>query len=222
MRSLLWPALVSLLVSTSGIVSRADLILPPSGSNRDETKAIAVKFRIVNRGPRPAYIQGIRQDQDHLVLNFFYHADLEGWKPFIDYLPCDSPLCDQIGGLPKPCPKGAMIPIGLGPSGSPAAMVEYLWEGRLYERTEALMEHARGQYCYRPVVPRKGTLRVEVEYSESLSDNHAQPGEKAYPGRIGPRAKSAIELSLPPTQPVMEISLFEAAPGGESGRSVPR
>jgi len=222
MRSRLLAATLSFFFLSIQSLSHADLIVPPPAAAPGEARPTAVRFRIINRSPHPVYLQGYHQDQDHLILNFFYREAQGGWKPFLDYLPCDSPSCREIGRLPKSCPKGTMIPILVGAAGGENAMFEYLWEGRLFDRTEAMLEHHRGQYCYRPIIPATGTLRVEVEYSQSFWDTPVKPGEPSYPGRIGPREKSVIEFQLPPVQPMMELFLFAPPSEGESHKFEPR
>jgi hypothetical protein len=224
---LLVSAFLALFLTQVISYSHADLILPRPLPRPEEGNPKAVRLRIVNRNARPIYLQGMRQDpnridRDRLVLNVFYRGASGGWQPFLDYLPCDLPQCHEMGGPREGCPKGAPIAIPLGPAGGANAVYDVLWEGKLYERTEAIFEEKRGEYCYRPFVPAGGTLRIEVEYSETISDEPADPGDNGHGGRIGPRDKSAIEFSLPPAEPVMEIFVPTAPRGEGSPKVAPR
>ena len=106
------------------------------------------------------------------------------------------------------------FPISVGPAGTPEAVNEVFWDGRLYERSEAMLRtNKRGQYCYKSFVPTEGTLHVEVEYSETLSESR--------PGRIGSRERRAIEFTLPPAQSLMEIYVPDDFLGKESPKNVP-
>jgi hypothetical protein len=221
---LLISALLALFLTQAVYTSRADLILPRTRPRPDEGNPTPVRLRIVNRRARPIYLQGARQepnrtDRDRLVLNVFYRGESGGWQPYLEYLPCDLPQCHEMGGPKKDCSKGAPIAIPLGPAGGPRDVYEVTWEGKLYERTEAIFERKRGEYCYRPFIPSSGTLRIEVEYSETISDEPADSGSH---GRIGPRDKSAIEFSLPPADPVMEIFVPSTPRGKESPKAAPR
>jgi hypothetical protein len=204
---LLIAVLLSEMLAFSDALSRADLLGPRPTPKPDEVEPRPVTFKIVNRGKRPLYLQGVRQDRDHLVLTLFHQEGGGGWKPFIDYLPCDLPQCHEMGQPRKRCPNEISVPIPLGPAGGSDAVFESLWEGRLYERREAMVEKKRGQYCYRSSVPTEGMLRVKVEYSETLSED-----PRGGIGRIGPREKSIVEFPLPPKDPIVEIPLDPPRP----------
>jgi len=215
LRLLLARAFVCCLILSTVGSSSASLILPRSRTNPDESKPITVRFRIINLVSRTIYLQGIRQDQERPVLTIFYREEGQGWKPFFNYLPCDLPQCQELGLPEKICPMTGWFPIALGPAGTAEAIKEIFWDGRLYERSEAMLRtNKRGQYCYKSFVPTRGTLHIELEYSETLSDHK--------PGRIGSRERSAIEFPLPPTQPLMEIYIPAKSQGKESPKIVPR
>lgn len=201
----------SLILSTTTL-SQADLVFPRPGLPQDRSKPTPVTFRIINQENRPLFLQGVRDNQERLVVNLFLLGNTRGWQSYLDYLPCDLPQCHEMGTLREKCPKGDPFPIRLGPVGTSGAVYELFWEGRLYVRTEALNVRKRGQYCYKSFVPKKGTIHIEIEYSKTLSAN------KAYPGRIGARERSAIEFSLPPAQPIMVITV----PSEQIGRHAPK
>ena len=69
----------------------------------------------------------------------------------------------------------------------------------MYQQVEAFEKATKRKYCYRGLVPTRGDIRIEMEYSESIQHNaDKQP-------IIGPRHHTAIEFSLPPAKSVYEI-----------------
>ena len=186
-----------------GLAQPVGTIVPkPTTPETFSEEPTPLLFRIVNRGKKGDYIQGMQQEGEKNVQLFFYHKEKgKGWKPFFDSLPCDLPTCRNLHALNKNCDKPHPFVIRLGPAGSFSSIKKFQWDGLLYQRIEATGEARKRRYCYRGWVPRRGRIRIEVEYSETI-----QRGLKKR-GLIGDRNHTAIEFSLPPLKKVYEISI---------------
>lgn len=149
-------------------------------------------FAIKNTGKERLFLQGYRAGSERISLNL-YLKDEDRWKPFHEYLPCDRPLCSLLDRPHQSCPRPEPIAIPL----APGEVREVGWDGVLYQRSEATGE-GRGKYCYKPLVPRQGVLRIEVEFSRSLSEKS---------GLIGGRERSFIEIPLPASQEIIPIPI---------------
>jgi len=197
------PAPASLREAGAGGTRPVGTIVPkPSTPETFSQTPTPLLFRIVNRGKQGLYIQGMQQGEQKRVQLFFYHREKErGWKPFFDSLPCDLPTCRNLRTLGEHCGKSVPFAIRLGPEGSSSAVREFQWDGLLYQRIEATGEDRKRRYCYKGWVPKRGRIRIEVEYSGSIQ----RALEKR--GLIGERSHTAIEFRLPPLRQVYEISV---------------
>lgn len=182
----------------------AGLVLPPPKGEETFSKEPApLTIRIVNRGEKTVYLQGIRDlsKQGKVQLYFYHRGEGRGWKPYFDSLPCNLPTCRNLYSTQGRCGEGEPVVIRLGPKGTYNAVQEFQWGGLLYERSEALQEERQRRYCYKGWAPNRGQVRVEIEYSKSVSrdDDRKETMEG--------RDHHAIEFNLPASQKVYEISL---------------
>ncbi len=157
-----------------------------------------VLFRIVNRGAKPIYLQGVRHYEGRLQIYLYHRREKEGWKPYFDALPCDLPTCRNLRVPRKKCNEIPYV-ILLSPAGSENSVREAYWEGVLYQRIEATQEGRKRRYCYKGYVPKEGRIRAEIEFSD-----RTQKGKR---GVIGPRNFVSVEVDLPPSQKPVTIYL---------------
>lgn len=158
-----------------------------------------ILFRIINKSREKIYLQGISQAGGAVQL-FFYHRDRgQGWKPFFSSLPCDLPTCRNLRAFTEDCAKPVPFVISLGAAGTINAVREFRWEGLLYERIEATREPRKRRYCYKGWIPKRGRMRIEVEFSKTRQE---RSGSK---GSIGGRSHTAIEFNLPARRQVYEV-----------------
>src|SRR5581483_2672285 len=158
-----------------------------------------LRFRVVNRGAKSVFLQGMRQAEEKVQL-FFYHREAgQGWKPFFESLPCDLPTCRNLHVPKTDCNQAVPFTISLGPAGTSGSVKELKWDGLLYQRIEATQEDRQRRYCYKGWVPKSGRIRVEIEFSETAQIG----GDKK--GTLGGRDHTVLEFDLPPSQEVYEI-----------------
>ncbi|MFQ5596782.1 MAG: hypothetical protein ACE5GK_01900 [Nitrospiria bacterium] len=159
-----------------------------------------ILIRVINRGNKKVYLHGFKRGASKKVHFFFYHKEPgSGWRPFFETLPCDHPTCQNLHAIRKPC--GASLPyiVELASAGRLNSLKEFRWDGLLYQQVEAHEKARKRKYCYRGIIPRKGQIRIEMEYSHSFQN---APERKQ---RIGRRQHAAIEFSLPAGRPVYDI-----------------
>jgi len=195
------------LQAEASVLPVGTIVPKPSTPETFSQKPTPLLFRVVNRGKKGLYIQGMQQGEERMVQLFFYHKTREtGWKPFFNSLPCDLPTCRNLHARNKTCGKPHPFAIHLEPLGSAKSAREFQWDGLLYQRIEATGERRKRRYCYKGWIPKRGRIRVEVEYSSSI-----QRGLKKR-GQIGERNHTAIEFSLPPLKKTYEISIGRDSP----------
>jgi hypothetical protein len=156
-------------------------------------------FRVVNRGEKSVFLQGVRQGEEKIQLYFYHREAGTGWKPFFDTLPCDLPTCRNLHVPKQSCGQGVPFAVSLGPTGTSGSVKELKWDGLLYQRIEATQEDRQRRYCYKGWVPKSGRIRIEIEFSET-----AQIG-KDRNETIGGRDHSVLEFDLPPMKEAYDI-----------------
>ncbi len=192
-------ALVSLLPPLSSRILPVGTIVPaPSSPEIFSDEPTPVLFRIINRGAKPIYLQGVRHHEGRLQIYLYHRREKEGWKPYFDALPCDLPTCRNLHVPRKRCKEIPYV-ILLSPAGSRDSLKEVHWEGVLYQRIEATHEGRTRRYCYKGSVPKEGRIRAEIEFSD-----RTQKGKR---GVIGPRNFVAVEFDLPPLQKPVTVYL---------------
>ncbi len=182
----------------------AGLILPRPQVNEGVSQAAKpLTIRIVNLGQQMIYLQGIREvSKEGKVQLYFYHREEgRGWKPYFDSLPCNLPTCRNLHRLSGGCGDGEPVVIRLGGKGSYNSIKEFQWGGLLYERSEATRESRKRRYCYKGWAPIQGQVRVEVEYSKTVSRDDER--KELMDGRD----HTAIEFDLPASNRVYEIAV---------------
>lgn len=187
---------------TASLATPAGLILPrPKVSETLSGKTAPVTIRIVNRGENTVYLHGIRSvSEEGKIQLYFYHRNRgRGWKPYFDALPCNLPTCRNLHTLNGGCGEGESVVIRLGGKGTYNSVKEFQWGGLLYERSEALREDRQRRYCYKGWAPSRGQMRVEIEYSKTVSRDDAR--KETMQGRD----HTAIEFNLPALRKVYEI-----------------
>ncbi len=179
---------------------RTGTIIPqPTFSESFSEKPTDILFRIINRSREKIYLQGITQEERAVQL-FFYHRDRgKGWKPFFSSLPCDLPTCRNLHAFKEDCPKPVPFVLSLGAAGTINAVREFRWGGLLYQRIEATREPRGRRYCYKGWLPKRGRMRIEVEFSKTKQASSERKG------LIGGRAHTAIEFDLPARRAVYEV-----------------
>lgn len=180
----------------------AGTIVPqPTTPETFSDKPTPLVFRVVNRGARSIFLQGMRQAEEKVQL-FFYHREAgQGWKPFFETLPCDLPTCRNLHVPKTDCSQAVPFAMSLAPAGTAGSSKELKWDGLLYQRIEATQEDRQRRYCYKGWVPKSGRIRVEIEFSETAQIG----GDKK--GTIGGRDHTVLEFDLPPSQEVYEIGV---------------
>jgi len=189
---------------TDQLASRVGLILPhPKDKNGFRRRPNPVTIRIANHGEKTVYLQGIREiSKAGKVQLYFYHRGAgKGWKPYFDSRPCNLPNCRNLDSRKGHCGQGEPVVIRLGAKGTYNSVQEFQWGGLLYERSEATREDRNRRYCYKGWAPSGGQVRVEVEYSKTVSRDDERKE------LIEGRDHGAIEFKLPATQKVYEIHI---------------
>lgn len=181
------------------IVPVGTIVPQPSPPEAFSEEPTPVSIRIINQRKTPIYLQGFRQGDERVQIYLYHREENRGWKPFFEFLPCDLPTCRGLHAPGKSCPKPIPFVIALGPAGSANSFKEVPWEGLLYERSEATQEDRKNRYCYKGRVPKRGQMRIEIEFSDTLQ----KESEKS--GIIGGRDHAVIEFDLPPSRPNYEI-----------------
>lgn len=182
--------------AAAGIVPVGTIVPLPSPPETFSDQPTPVSIRIINELNKPVYLQGFRQENERVQIYLYHREGNRGWKPFFEFLPCDLPTCRSLHAPRKSCPKPIPFLITLGPAGSANSFKEVPWEGLLYERSEATQEARKHRYCYQGRVPRRGRMRVEIEFSDTLQEES---------GIIGGRDHAVIEFDLPPSRSSYEI-----------------
>ena len=177
----------------------ATVVPQPSTPESFSESPTPLIFRVVNRGEKSVFLQGLRQGEEKVQLYFYHREKGTGWKPFFDSLPCDLPTCRNLNIPRQSCGQGVPFAISLAPAGTSGSVKELKWDGLLYQRIEATQEDRQRRYCYKGWVPKGGRIRIEIEFSET-----AQIG-KDRNETIGGRDHSVLEFDLPPTQEVYDI-----------------
>lgn len=183
----------------NGALPAGTIVPQPSPSETFSEEPTPVSLRIINLLKKPIYLQGFRQVDERVQIYLYHREGNRGWKPFFEFLPCDLPTCRGLHAPKKSCPKPIPFVISLGPAGSATSFKEVPWDGLLYERSEATQEDRKHRYCYKGKVPRRGRMRVEIEFSDTLQKG----SEKS--GIIGGRDHAVLEFDLPPSRPNYEI-----------------
>jgi hypothetical protein len=158
-----------------------------------------IVLRIVNRGGKSVFLQGIRQGEEKVQVYFYHRQKGQGWKPFFESLPCDLPTCRNLHTSKQGCGKGVPFAISLGPAGTAGSVKELKWDGLLYQRIEATQEDRQRRYCYKGWVPTSGRIRIEIEFSET-----AQIGRDKKE-MIEGRDHTVLEFDLPSAQEMYDI-----------------
>lgn len=178
----------------------AGTILPqPSIPETFSDTPTPLLFRIVNRGEKTIFLQGMRQEDEKVQLFFYHRESGQGWKPFFETLPCDLPTCRNLHVPKQSCGQAVPFTISLGPAGRSGSVKELKWDGLLYQRVEATQEDRQRRYCYKGWVPKSGRIRIEIEFSETAQIG----GDKK--GTIGGRDHTVVEFDLPPAREVYDI-----------------
>lgn len=185
---------------TESSALQAGTIIPqPTFPESFSEKPDEILFRIINRSREKIYLQGISQAGGAVQL-FFYHRERgQGWKPFFSSLPCDLPTCRNLRAFTEDCAKPVPFVISLGAAGTINAVREFRWGGLLYQRIEATREPPERRFCYKGWVPKRGRMRVEIEFSKTRQEGTGRKGS------IGGRSHTAIEFNLPARREVYEV-----------------
>ncbi len=187
----------------SSAVQAGTIIPQPTFPESFSEKPKEILFRITNKSREKIYLQGINQSGSAVQL-FFYHRDKgKGWKPFFSSLPCDLPTCRNLHAFTEDCAKPVPFVISLGAAGSINAVREFRWGGLLYQRIEATREPRERRYCYKGWIPKRGRMRIEIEFSKTRQEGSGRRGS------IGGRSHTAIEFNLPARREVYEIFVGE-------------
>jgi len=183
----------------SSAIQVGTIIPLPTFPESFSEKPAEILFRIINKSRGKTYLQGTRQAEKTVQI-FFYHRDNgRGWKPFFSSLPCDLPTCRNLRAFTENCPKPLPFVIPLGPAGTINAVHEFRWGGLLYQRIEATREPRERRYCYKGWIPKRGEMRIEVEFSKKRQKGNGRNGS------IGGRSHTVIEFKLPSRRQVYEI-----------------
>lgn len=186
------------------LVSPAGLILPqPRNTNAFQKRPKPLTIRITNHGEETVYLQGVRDlAKEGKVQLYFYHRKEErGWKPYFDSLPCNLPTCTNLSRRQGHCGEGEAVVIRLGAKGTYNSVQEFQWSGLLYELSEAIQENRNRRYCYKGWAPSRGQVRIELEYSKTVSRDEERKE------RMQGRDHRAIEFKLPASRKIYEIHL---------------
>ncbi len=206
---LMFPVFPSGGLSTQALIPEqlatpAGIILPrPKIAETFSRNPTPLIIRVTNYGNKTLYLQGMRQSgsEGRLQIFFYHRGEGRGWKPYFDSLPCNLPTCRNLHSAHGQCGKMEPYVIRLGPSGTYNSVKEFRWGGLLYQRNEAIREARQHRYCYKGWVPKRGRVRVEVEYSKSISRNEERKEMMAG------RDHTAIEFNLPVSRAVYEIGV---------------
>ncbi|MFQ5542844.1 MAG: hypothetical protein ACE5FY_00665 [Nitrospiria bacterium] len=198
----LFSSRIGFIIDPTSVFSGTIVPTPPISEHFSE-EPTPILIRIINHGRKSLYLQGVQEGQGQRKIKlFFYHRGKDrGWKPFFQTLPCDLPTCKNLHALDQTCGQSVPFSIRIGPAGNFNSVKEFKWDGLLYQKIETIRERKNRRYCYKGWVPKKGDIRIELEFSKSLQNQRDKRG------MIGGRMHTAIEFSLPPVKTVYEIEI---------------